>query len=260
MADDSTKGSFTTDVLRRIDSSKDERTKWEAQVATNMGFAEGDHKTWWDEEGRQRFKEVADHEVWRTINLIPRALSVIVTRVTSNNPRWHPRKSGLENVSREEIDAANALLQDVWEGGEMGDYSMKEEMKLVIRNAFLQGGALVQIRHDDDADMPVVECFELWDVFSDPSAQKLRDKRWIYIALPKSVDVIKSNDKYDENLRKKISMDSKLAESGIKEGHMRRVTGERGTSLSTVMTETSTASRPAYFWKWKAQPTSCQPT
>jgi len=219
----------------RIASSKDERTRWEAQVATCMAFQEGNHRVWWDDQGTQHFKEIEDHEIWRTINLVPRALSVIVTRVTANDPRWHPRKSGLENVSRDEIDAANAILQDVWDGEELGDLSMKRELKLLLRNSFLQGGGLAYIYFNEDTGMPAVQQFELWDVYSDPSAQDLKDKRWLAIALPKGLDAIKENENYNKKVRDDLVLDQKLAESGIKEGHIQRTTGSRDHGVDTTL-------------------------
>ena len=220
----------------RLEQSKDERTRWEAQVATTMSFAEGNHRRWWDDEGNEQVKEMNDHEVWRTVNLMNRALSIIVTRVTANNPRWSPKRSGLENVSRDEIDAATALLQDVWDGEELGDFAMKDEMKLVIRNAFLQGGGLVYVRFDDELDIPVVEQFEMWDTYSDPTAQRLREKRWLMLALPKGVDELKATEKYDQGKVKKIMADAKLAESGIKQAHVRRMTGGREQGIDTIIT------------------------
>lgn len=224
------------DLRDRLASSKDERTRWEAQVATCMAFQEGNHRVWWDDEGTQHFKEIEDHEVWRTINLVPRALSVIVTRVTANDPRWHPRKSGLTNVSRDEIDAANAILQDVWDGEELGDLSMKRELKILLRNSFLQGGGLAYIYFDEDTGMPAMQQFELWDVYSDPSAQTLREKRWLTIALPKGIDAIENNDNYNKAVRESLGTDHKLAESGIKGRHIQRVTGSREHGVGTVMT------------------------
>jgi hypothetical protein len=224
-----------SDLPDRLASSKDERTRWEAQVATCMAFQEGNHRVWWDDEGTQHFKEIEDHEVWRTINLVPRALSVIVTRVTANDPRWYPKKSGLENVSRDEISAAAALLEDVWDGEELGDISMKKEMKLLIRNSFLQGGGLAYIYFDEDSEMPAMKHFELWDVYSDPSAQELRDKRWLAIALPKSLESIKENENYNKDVRDAIAIDQKLAESGIKDKHIQRITGSREHNVDTAM-------------------------
>ena len=227
------------DWLNRVEISKDEKTRWEAQVATCMSFDQGNHRTWWNEHGTQVHFELQENEIFRTINLIPGALSIITTRLTANNPRWNPRKSDLQNVSRDEILAANAVLQDVWQGEEFGEYAMEDEMKLVIRNAYLQGGGLVYIRYDEDKRLPVVQNFSLWDTYSDPANQRLVDKQWLDIILSESLSGLKSQFGEDNEILKGVLADNVLAESNVQAQHIQHITGRTTTNFDTVQVHNS---------------------
>ena len=219
----------------RVELSKDERPRWEAQVATCMSFDEGNHRVWYNDQGQQIRYEIQDNEIFRTINLIPGALSIITTRLTANNPRWNPKKSGLENVTRDEVMAADAILQDVWEGEEFGEYAMEDEMKLVIRNGFLQGGGLAYIRYDEERQMPVVESYSLWDTFSDPTAQRLVDKRWLDIVLSEGIEGLKANENTDnKKLLNSLMADHIIAESREQQFHIRNTTGMTTNKFDTV--------------------------
>lgn len=224
---------FTT-WKTRVESCKDRRVMWEAQVATCMHFESGNHQVWWDKQGKMREKKIKDNEVWRPINLIPSALAVITSRMIANDPRWHPKASELEDVTEEELDAADAALQDIWEGDEYGDYSVKQEMKLVLRHGWLQGGRLVYFRFDEEVDMPVMDSFSLWDTFSD-SPQKLREKQWLTIPCPKGVGWVKNNPSFDATKRLEIDSDHKLAESGLHQQFLRRQTGNEKNIESVLL-------------------------
>lgn len=209
---------------QRVEWCKDRRVLWEATVATCMHFAAGRHDVSWDRRGKMREKFTPDNEVQRTINLFSPALSKIVSRLIANDPRWNPVPDGLEDVTDEEVDAADAFLQKIWEGDEFGDFSIKQELKQVIRDGWLQSGRLCYFRFDDTSKMPVMDTFELWDVFTD-SARRLRDKQWIVIAVPKDLDWIKSNPNFDQDCREECAMDGRIAESGVKGQYERRMKG-----------------------------------
>lgn len=216
----------------RVEQCKDRRVLWETQVATNMHFAYGSRKIWWDDKGMMRERVMNDNEVFRPINLFPSALSVITSRLTENDPRWNPHPSELENVTDAEVDAANAALQNVWEGDENGDGSIKRELKLVIRDSYLMGGRLVYFRFDEDSDMPVMDSFSLMDVFSD-APQTLKEKQWLAIAVPKDNDWIKKNPLFDAKVRALVSIDNKLAESGLQQQYLYRQMGGRSTTVNS---------------------------
>lgn len=209
---------------RRIGMCKNRRILWEALVATCAHFAVGRHDVSWDRRGRMRERFTPDNEVNRTINLFSPALSKIVSRLIANDPRWNPVPDELEDVTDEEIDAADAALQKCWEGDEYGDFSVKQELKQVIRSGWLQGGRLAYFRFDEDSKMPVMDTYELWDVYTEAS-RRLRDKQWIVIAQTKDVDWIKSNGAYDATVRNEVAVDNRLAESGVKSQYERRIKG-----------------------------------
>jgi hypothetical protein len=222
----------------RVAISKDERTRWEAFVATCMGFADGQHKRWYDDEGGYHVKTEEDHEVFRTVNLINSHLGIHISRLTANDPRWHPVSSEGATISRDEIDVANAILQNTWEGEPYGDDSFKFTSKLNIRYGFLQGRDLVYIYYDDEYERPAVQRFDMWDVYSDPSSQSLREKQWLDIALPKGVEWLKQQKKngYNKELLNLLNADHILAESGIKAGYIQSVGGGNARGRDTVMT------------------------
>ena len=223
--------------LNRVAISKDERTRWEAFVSTCMGFADGRHKQWYDGDGKPHIKEEEDHEVFRTINLINSHLSIHISRLTANDPRWHPVASEGQQLSRKEIDIANAILQDTWEGEPYGDDSFKFTSKLNIRYGFLQGRDLVYIRYDKDYKRPCIQRFDMWDVFSDPSSQSLREKQWIDIALPKGVEWLKQQKGgYNEELLALLNADHILAASGIKNSYIQTTSGGNARGRDTVLT------------------------
>jgi len=198
-----------------------------------MHFEAGNHQVWWTKDGKMREKKLADNEVWRPINLIPSSLAVITSRMIANDPRWHPHSSELEDVTDEELDAADAALQNIWEGDEWGDYSIKQELKLIIRHGWLQGGRLSYFRYDDEVDMPVMDSFSLWDTYSD-SAHKLKDKGWLSIPCSKTVEWVKNNPDFDSTKRLEVDADHKLAESGLQRNFLRKQTGgseERNESI-----------------------------
>jgi hypothetical protein len=219
----------------KISQCKDRRVLWEAKVATCMHFASGNHKVWWDDKGMMRKKEVAGNEVFRPVNYFPSALSVLSARMVASDLRWNPSKSELTDVTDEEVEAADAALQDLWGGDEFGDFSVKQEMKIVVRHGFLQSGRLVYFRFDHDADMPVMESFSLWDVYSDSPA-KIKDKQWIAIACPKSVEWVKNNEEFSKGVRSEVDADAKLAESGLHQQYLQSELGTGSTKTSdTVM-------------------------
>lgn len=189
-----------------------------------MHFDEGNQRVFFDSQGRPRTREAANNEVIRTVNKFPQTLSRISARMTASQPRWNPVPSELEDVTDDEIDAADAILQDIWEGDEFGDNSLAAAAKFVARQAFLQGRYLTYYRFDHETNMPVMDCFSLWDVFSD-KPESLAKKKWLVIALPTSIDEIRGNDNYDAEVRAKARKDGKLAESGLQQQFERRVTG-----------------------------------
>jgi hypothetical protein len=144
--------------------------------------------------------------------------------MTATQPRWNPVPSELADVTDDEIDAADAMLQDLWEGDEYGDNALRTAAKFVARQAFLQGRYLTYYTFDKEINMPVMECYSLWDVFSD-RPESLKDKQWLIIALPTSVQKIKYNKDYDTTVRGKADADGKLAESGLQQQFERRATG-----------------------------------
>lgn len=224
--------------LDRVSISKDERTRWEAYVSTCMGFADGRQKQWYDLDGGFHTKDEEDNEVFRIVNLINSHLTIHISRLTANDPRWHPVASEHDKLSRMEIDVANAILQNTWEGEPYGDDSFKFTSKLNIRYGFLQGRDLAYIRYDDEYQRPVVQRFDMWDVFSDPSSQSLKEKQWIDIALPKGVQWLKQQKKndYNEGLLNLLNADHILAESGIKKTYIQSISGGNKAGRDTVMT------------------------
>lgn len=209
---------------KRIKTCKDGLALWQAHVSTCMHFANGNHRIWFDEKGMQREKVVQDNEVWRTVNKFPSTLSRIASRMTASQPRWNPVASEMEDVSDEEMDAADAVLQDIWEGDEYGDNALRAKAKFVARESFLQGRVLTYYRFDKETDMPVMDCYSLWDVFSD-SPPDLKDKKWLAIALPKTVDWIKSNPDFDRATRVLATADQRFAESGLKQQYEQKRVG-----------------------------------
>lgn len=224
--------------LNRVAISKDERTRWEAFVSTCMGFADGRQKQWYDMDGGFHVKEEEDHEVFRTVNLINSHLSIHISRLTANDPRWHPVSSEGMKLSRVETDVANAILQDVWEGEPYGDDSFKFTSKLNIRYGFLQGRDLAYIHYDEQYQRPCVQRFDMWDVYSDPSSQSLREKQWLDIALPKGVTWLKQqkSEGWNEELLKLLNADHILAESGIKSSYIQSISGGNARGRDTVLT------------------------
>lgn len=219
----------------RMQQSKDERTRWEAWVATTMGFAAGQQRIWWDDDGLMHVKEVEKNEIWRTVNLFPSSLGIIASRLTADEPRWNPKAGQLENVTRDEILAADAALQNVYEESAIDDFSVRDVMKLTIRNAYLQGGGLVYMPWDDELKMPVIQSLSLWDTYTDPTSQYLGKKKWLCFSVPKSVEWIKECEAFDEAKRKAVTADNHLAESGLQELHLRRLMGRTQTSAQTVL-------------------------
>lgn len=211
-----------------IRESKDRTPLWQAQVATCMHFNAGNHRIWFDERGMQRERKIHDNEVWRTVNKFPSTLSRIAARMTANQPRWNPVPSELEDVTDDEIDAADAVLQDLWEGDENGDNALRVAAKFVARQAFLQGRYLTYYTFDHETNMPEMQCFSLWDVFSD-SPEKLKDKQWLIIALPTPVEQIKTNSDYDQAERVKATADGRLAQNMLQDQFKRKKTGAAGT-------------------------------
>lgn len=212
------------DWKRKVERCKDRRVMWEAKVATCMHFSSGNHKVSWDDKGMMRVKQLADNEIFRPVNYFPSALSILSARMVSSDLRWNPSKTALSDVTDEEVDAADAALQFAWEGDKYGDFSVKQENKIVVRHGFLQSGRLVYFHFDHDADMPVMDSFSLWDVFSD-APQKLKDKRWLVIACSKSLDWVKENEDFDSTVRNSVALDQRLAESGLHEQYLQKQMG-----------------------------------
>ncbi len=213
-----------------VKESRDRTPRWQAKVSTCMHFDEGNQRIFFDKQGRATSRGTSfgrggnDNEVRRTVNKFPQTLSRISARMTASQPRWNPVPSELEDVTDDEIDAADAILQDLWEGDENGDNALSASSKLVARQSFLQGRYLTYYRFDKDSGMPVMDIFSLWDVFSD-RPEKLCDKKWLIIALPTSVDDIKMNDAYKSDVRALAEKDGKLAESGMQQQFERSITG-----------------------------------
>ena len=217
----------------RIDRSKEERLRWDAWVATTMNFASGNQDIWWDKDARMRRKRIQKNEIFRIINLFPSSLGIISSRLTTNEPRWNPKAGQLESVTRDEIMAADAFLQNTYEESGDEDWSTRDTLKMIIRLAMLQGGCLVHIPFDDDTDLPRLDHFQLWDVFSDPTEQRLKGKKWLIIALPKSEEWIKRKFKKAEG--KNIVLDNRFAESDRNEDYVRsQIGGGEGFDTSMV--------------------------
>jgi hypothetical protein len=219
---------------RYIESCKDERPLWEAQVAVCEHFASGNHRVSVSKEGAFKENPVASGEVWRTINLWPIALSVITSRLTANDPRWNPMKTQLSDVSDAEIEAADAALQYMWNGSGDSERSIKREVKRAIPSAYKQGRHLLYMRFDPELDMPVLDSFSLWNVYSDPSSNDLKTKRWLCIILPKHIDWLK--DMYPKAKGLDLQTDSRLAESRMQEQFLRSKTGAAREDKKTVNT------------------------
>src|ERR1035437_2377063 len=129
--------------MSRLSASKNQRTIWEAQVATTSHFAAGLQRYWRDERGMLREKLLLPHEIWRTINLCQVSLNTLQSRLTMNDPHWTPKKSpSMGDVNDKEMHAANALLQAVWDGTYANDLSLKRIFKLGIRKGYIEGGSL----------------------------------------------------------------------------------------------------------------------
>ena len=215
-----------------IKESKDRTPLWQAKVSSCMHFDDGNHRLYFDMNGRPRSRGLRDNEVHRTVNKFPQTLSRISARMTATQPRWNPVPSELADVTDDEIDAADAMLQDLWEGDEFGDNALRTAAKFVARQAFLQGRYLTYYTFDKEVNMPVMECYSLWDVFSD-APESLKDKQWLIIALPTSVQKIKHNKEYDAKVRSKARADGKLAESGLQQQFDRRSTGTNNSMQDT---------------------------
>lgn len=225
----------------RMNSVKESRTLWEAMVATCMHFAAGHQNIWWDREGIMHEKIPQDNEVFRVINLWPTALSIIQARLTTNDPRWNPRRSGLENVSNAELDAADAMLQEMWEGSMFGEMSIKRALKLAIRHAWLQGGRLAYFRFDEESDLPVMDTFSLWDTYYDIASTKMYEKQWLDIPVPRSVAWLKTKAKQNRemwNMRlvNDLEADNLMSASRLQEQFLRKRMGRGGdTNQGTVL-------------------------
>jgi len=219
---------------RYIESCKDERPLWEGQVAVCMNFADGNHRVSVTKEGMFKEHALLPGQIWRTVNLWPITLSVITTRLTANDPRWNPRKSQLSNVSDAEIEAADAALQHIWSGSGDSERSVKREMKRAIRSGYKQGRRLLYMRFDDELNLPVLDSYSLWDVYSDPSAEAIRDKRWLCISLPKHIDWLEET--YPAAKALKLSPDQKLAESRLQEQFLKGKTGQSRDTRRTINT------------------------
>lgn len=208
----------------RIQRCTARRVLWEAYVASCAHYEAGIHNVSWDKRGKMRERFTEDNEVQPVINLFTPALANIVSRLISNDPHWNPIAAEGADVTDEEIDAADAILQAVWEGDENGDYSMKQELKLVIRNGWLQSGQLAYFRFDDERGLPCMDSFPLWDVYSD-EAEKLRDKQWLAIAVKKDIEWIRHNADFDQEVRDAVVADNKIAQSHIQQQFLRRQMG-----------------------------------
>lgn len=218
-----------------IELAKDKRPLWEAQVSVCENFAEGNHRVAFTPQGQFKEYPIQAGELWRTVNLWPTTLSVIVSRLTANAPRWNPRKSELEDVTDEEIEAANAALQNIWDGSGDINRSLKKKTKRGIPRAYKQGAILAYYRFDSDLDLPVMDTYQLWDVYADPSADALGDKQWLSIVLPKHIDWLKA--RYP--LAKTLTIDdadNESAESGLKQQFLKKRTGSSKETTGTIKT------------------------
>lgn len=208
----------------RLTLSKQQRTIWEAQVATTSHFAAGLQRYWWDEYGNLREKRLLPHEIWRTINLCQVSLNILQSRLTMNDPHWTPKKSpSMGDVSDKEMQAANALLQAVWDGTFHSDLSLKRILKLGIRKGYIEGGALFYHRFDEQYDMPCVDLFSLWDTYSDRSAEDIYNKEWIGFRIPQGIEWMKRQTGW--KIPADLAGDGQLAESQYKQDFMTRKTG-----------------------------------
>lgn len=218
-----------------INSSKDDRTLWEAWVSICENFAAGNHRVVLTPEGS--FKEIPLESgvIYRTINLWPTTLSVITSRLTANSPRWHPKKSELENVSDEEVDAANAALQNIWDGSGDINRSLKKSTKRCVPKAWKQGTVWAYCRFDDKLDLPVMDVYEAWRVYSDPSAHEISEKQWIAICMPKSIDWLKIQYPLAEALNSDQA-DNQSAESGLQQQFINKKSRSQktGNSVKTI--------------------------
>lgn len=222
------------DWTARMKRCKDSRTLWEAQVATTSHFTAGLQRYWWDDMGVFKEKRLLPHEIFRIINLFPGALNVLESRLTMNDPHWSPKKSpGMGDVMDEEVYAANALLQAVWDGTYMHDVPLKRIMKQAIRKAYIEGGALLYNRFDEGIDMPVVDLFSLWDTYSDNTAEDIYNKQWICFAVPKGIDWINAQKKNGWNVPDSFAGDSMLAESTWKQQFLMRQRGFGGSTMDS---------------------------
>ncbi len=217
-----------------INASKDQRVIWEAQVAVCESFAAGNHRVGISQDGHFKEMKLLPGQLWRTLNLWPMTLSVITTRLTANDPRWNPRKAQLEDVSDAEIDAADAALQHIWSGSGDSERSVKRELKRAARSAYKQGRRLLYIRFDKELDLPVLDSYPMWDVYSDPSSEELCKKRWLCIVLPKHIDWLE--DTYPAAKELDLKGDKRLAESGLQEQYLRSKTGSGKDSKQTIKT------------------------
>lgn len=220
---------------RNIEAAKDNRALWEAWVSICENFAMGNHRTMITADGT--FKEVPIElgVIWRTINLWPSTLSVITSRLTANSPRWHPKKSEMENVTDAEIDAANAALQNIWDGSGDINQSLKKKTKRAVPKAWKQGSVLAYSRFDEKLDLPVMDIFESWRVYSDPSSDELGEKQWLCIPQPKSIAWLKINFPL-ANLLSDDLADNQAAESGLQQQFIKKKTGANESSGNTVKT------------------------
>lgn len=222
---------------RNIDSAKDRRALWEAWVSICENFAAGNHRVVLTREGNFEEVPVEIGVIWRTINLWPSTLAVITSRLTANSPRWHPKKSELENVSDAEIDAANAALQNIWDGSGDINKSLKKSTKRAVPKAWKQGHVWAYCRFDSDLDLPVMEIYEAWRVYSDPSASDISEKQWVCIALPKSIDWLKMNYPLASVLNDDMA-DHEVAESGLQKQFIKKKTGHtdeaKGDTVKTI--------------------------
>lgn len=219
---------------QKINNSKNQKTLWEAQVSTTSHFASGIHTVWWDKDGNFREKVLQKNEIWRTINLFTVSLGIHKSRLTDNNPRWNPKRSpGLSKVSFEESQAAEGVLQDVWDGEYRPGMQLQRLAKRAIGKGFLEGGVLSYNFFDEKTDMPAVDLFDLWDTYADDSAEDIYNKEWIAIPIPRSTSWIKDQkgkNGWKNTIIDKIgdSPDGELAESGLKKEYMNRRIGQGG--------------------------------
>lgn len=222
------------DWQNKMNRAKDRRTLWECQVSTVSHFAAGIQRVWWDEEGNFKEKKLLPNEVWRTINLFQPALAIHEARLTANNPRWNAKRSlGMDNVTLEQIKAANAALNAVYETKVRGDLNPKRIFKLAIRRGYLEGGAILYNRFDDELDMPVIDLFSLWDTYADESSEDIYNKGHMGFLVPKGIDWIKDQKEWSKKARKEIVADGLMAESRFKQEFLQRKAGSQASSAQT---------------------------